>query len=134
MNIKEHIEAGHYAPFMGGPGIGIQTESSGTAQIFTSSCGGLYPIVGVVSVLSQGWVPMQWAANGAPYLCQPEYQLLPPPPRKVEVKAWAQVAPNGDIRSLKRCADSLPAVKNGRTVETLQDSIVELTGSYEEPW
>lgn len=132
MNIKEHLEAGHYERDECCAGWSVTLRNNSTAKVFTTKCGGSYPLVGVVSVIDRGWVVIKWAADGTPekdschWSCN--FDLLPPPPRKVKVTGWAVISRNGHIDcTFKERERAVTHVSPGHR-------IVELTGEYEEPW
>lgn len=134
MNIKEHIEAGHYERDEHCAGWSVTLRNNSAAKIFTTKCGGPYPLVGVVSVIDRGWETIKWAADGTPekgsshWSCN--FDLLPPPPRKVKVIGWAIISPSGVARRI--CAN--PHSSDVIGAPSLGDRVVELTGEYEEPW
>lgn len=135
MNILEHIKAGHYPTDEKGRAlVPMRTDAVATICAIDGPKRGR-PIIGFSKGTHAPPDTYDWPACGKfEASVDGHLDLLPPPPRKVKVTAWAQVAPTGDIRSLMRCHDMLPCVKNGRTEQTRQDFIIQLTGEYEEPW
>jgi len=124
MNIKEHIEAGHYPKDEKGRAL-VSMKNGETAVI----CATDNPYGGVPIV---GWCnsgPDSWGPNGVWKTGGDKRDLLPPPPRKVKVTRWLVVnchrieyGPYEDEDDAKATARHHGAI------------IVPLTGEYEEPW
>jgi len=130
MNIREHIDAGHY-----------DHDDKGRALVPTAS-------EGVVAVIAEtafrkncmlGWVippqdihPMKievhwWQEDGTPYVPVP--RLLPPPPRK-SVKHLCAVYARDD--TFHAGYDS--AAEAARVAELICGYVVLLSGEHEVPW
>ena len=124
MNIKQHLESGHYPKAFGGVTT-VATRSGSIAYIYTTKHHPDWPIVGGIEGESE---PYAWRPNGriAGDDSDDPRDLLPPAPRKREVKAWASVSSDGVIRVLK--------VNKGHLMTFPGDTLIELTGSYEEEW
>jgi len=122
MNIKKHIEAGHYPTDEKGRAL-VPMRDGPTATILATDVGDNWTVVG--HCLGQVY---RWNDIGISRSSEPGYagQLLPPPPRKVEVKRWAEVRLS-DRTVLVVFASSCIAAGHGNVM-------VELTGSYDEPW
>lgn len=116
MNIKEHIEAGHYPKDEKGRAL-VPMKNGRVVTIYaTEFAGG--PIAG-----ADGDDLEHWRENGHYHTEGGGYSgldLLPPPPRKVEVKAWVLLDQHGEINHFQ----TLPGLP----------PLIELTGSYEEEW
>jgi hypothetical protein len=136
MNIKEHIEAGHYPKDENGHYI-VPLRNGGLAWIYSTAHGRLndrWPIAG--SVCNEDCVNGSelrcWAADGSLLLSGSitESDLMPPGPRKVKVKRWG-----GFYRSE-------PGTLSGFIFESQIEAlgifgegmVVEFTGEYEEKW
>lgn len=126
MDIREHIEAGRYPKDEKGRAL-VPTRKGGTATILSTDLG-LY-IVAYYDGAARDWRPdgEHWGLFDN---CRDEllrlYDLLPPSPRKVEVKGYALVARDGRVAEVRTVIPDRLAVS--------QFQIVELTGSYEEEW
>ncbi len=122
MNIKEHIEAGHYPTTDGGMEI-VQTSEGLTVHIF-----GVHPDGRIAGWLSSGDVSAYtWnAAGGA--LQERGGDLLPPPPRKVTEVRWAAFNRHGRWVNSAPTREAL-AADEGRDVH-----LAEVTCTYELPW
>lgn len=116
MNIKEAIERGLYPKDEKGNSL-VPHSEGGHITVFSTSGLGDFPIIGWN--YKQAPNPNAWLANAT---C-----LLPPPPRKVKVKAYAVIV-----------SGHVPEVHANRSEAErhcgFKDQIVELTGEYEEPW
>jgi hypothetical protein len=125
MNIKEHIEAGHYERDDTGRAL-VPMRNGERATIYATDCPGNEPIVGVTKDTGAE----TWSAAGS-YTADrttTTLDLLPPPPRKVKVTAWALFARKADEVSVITLDPETAA--NWRTY----NEVVEITGEYEEPW
>jgi hypothetical protein len=128
MNIKQHIEAGHYPKDK--VGRSLVTMSNGVdVTIFATDFGDDQGLCIVGLVPGQKWA-RQWTANGErSHGVDQDMVLLPPAPRKVEVKALAIViAGTSTILGLRDPNNPPSGLAAGC------ERLVELTGSYEEPW
>lgn len=135
-SIKEHIEAGHYPKDEKGRALVPQRAPSGewVALIYATDLPGKWPILGrsFKRSVSDNTAPMQWDANGVGSGSMHEdWHLLPPPPRKVKVTAWASAVRGGTLNTLQfhKCFAERDAEAAGEGYR-----VVELTGEYEEPW
>lgn len=134
MNIREHIEAGHY-PLVddkGRPLVPIGCNRSAT--ICATDAPGKKPILGFIDGCGDVGMTCSyvlWDEHGNNTPSQPGacwVDIQPPPPRKVKVTAWAQVISGGG-RALywtKPEAEEACRDYGGR--------VVELSSEYEEPW
>lgn len=123
MNIKEHIEAGHYPKDE--KGRALVPMSDGTAVILMTDCPDRgRPILGYRLRTDYICEVLTWKECGEHY--GGNYDLLPPSPRKVEVKGYALVARDGRVAEVRTVIPDHLAVS--------QFLVVPLTGSYEEPW
>lgn len=132
MNIKEHIEAGHYPTDLKGRALVPMSEGRGIpATILATDVGDSWTIVGFC--LGQVY---RWNHNGADRGtdCPIIGHLLPPAPRKVKVTRWAvMMLPVADNISYGSCSSrELAEVALSQAVRPAV--IVELTGDVEEPW
>ncbi len=125
MNIKDHIESGHYQKDERGYSI-VPTRGGHEVVIVTTERRGQFPLVGWLDAASR---PLDWTKVGCVREGEGTFlDLLPPPPRKVKVTRYAIL-------------DSTMGNKFCTSVETRDDTklcrgefFVELTGEYEEPW
>lgn len=137
MNIKEHIEAGHYPTDEKGRAlvlIGDANEpdwNAGRATVLaTDGCTGEEIIARFPYARA-----CHWSADGRKSFPMPgrtdrAYTLLPPPPRKVEVKAWKLIV-NGKKVGL---TDDPELARHWRNGCVSGDELIELSGIHEEPW
>ena len=72
----------------------------------------------------------KWNLYGEDVAGHGDGDLLPPPPRTVPVVQWALMA--GDGRNIQGLTGSAEQADEWR--RTARRPVVELTGSYEEPW
>lgn len=137
MNIKEHIDAGHFPADKNGRAL-VPLLNGATAIIYMTDYD--HPdfpewcIVGRV-IGHEVMEPKCWRADGGYHTGAAQgswpLDLMPPPPRRIEVKEWAVVdRRNGQIIRTYR---NLAAVELN-TEGPLLSRVVELTGSFEEPW
>lgn len=125
VNIKDHIDAGHYAP---GKNL-VRMRNGEVALIYTTDHGGDWPIAGSIADGSflNGRGLFCWRDDGQITTTGPHaHDLMPPPSRKQQIIAWAIVDREGSILSLR---SSPPA-----GVATGIEQCVELTGEREVPW
>lgn len=133
MNIKQHLEAGHYPKDGRGHSI-VTTRNGDKYAIVRLDNAESYPLLGMkIDDLGRWWGFQNWNAAGVPPSAGVEHHLclLPPPPRKVKVQAVAHV--NGSIYCcLADTPESRATVARG--IITDGGHMVLLTGEYEEPW
>ena len=127
MNIKEHIEAGHYPLDDRGRAL-VPTRGGRVATIYATDHGAEgWPIIGRCDFGGLTWNEDGCLQSSAAHGCD----LLPPPPRKVEVTKFilhrfAKGAGYHMYDTREDAERAMRGILNGR--------VVELTGSYEEPW
>lgn len=133
MNIKEHIEAGHYAP---GARL-VPMRNGRIAVVYTTEHGGAWPIAG--SVADEGYVNGRglccWQANGriASSGDAPE-DLMPPPPRKMKVAAWAIIGrPSDAPYAIYKTGDAAKESQRNNWGEAVT-RIIFMMGEYSESW
>jgi hypothetical protein len=128
MNILDHINAGHYPRDEKGRAL-VPTRRGETATIYATDHPGRYPLAGRINDMCMQ--PATWTAEGdnKGWGCQP-HDLLPPAPRKVEVKRWLTMKPPESSPNWS-WTDREAAL---HWVDGDESLLVELTGSYEEPW
>jgi hypothetical protein len=131
MNIKEHIEAGHYPKDDKGRAL-VPVGCAKVATICATDAPGEKPILGFIrsddKLYQACWNAWDEHGNNCP--SQPRacwVDLLPPPPRKVKVLGWAILCPNKLPRAIYATENEAKAFAYGRPV-------VEMTGEHEEPW
>jgi hypothetical protein len=118
MNIKEHIEAGHYPnDALGRPQV-LGDDGCTWSIICTNKPYG-NPVVGFRN--SDGQIASFGLDQGPLSI-----RLLPPPPRKVKVKARLHIRDGWEYK-----ISHLSRVDGGKFKEGQE---VELTGEYEESW
>jgi hypothetical protein len=137
MNIKQHIEAGHYRSLTDHGNETVPTSDK-YRDAYITDVGAKY----ICGWLDKWDYACTWDHNGRLVsngimsaddgACSPH--LLPPAPRKVEVKAWGvfhgstmQGAFGSEQLARNMARDWMANWKQKATV-------VELTGSYEEDW
>lgn len=134
MNIREHIEAGHYPTDEKGRAL-VPMRNGKTATICATDC----PFGGGVV----GWDGddlNSWDGNGHYHegsVCLSRIDLLPPPPRKVPKRAWLLVRNGEDYDTTHNPATAemwRESIKRAEIDRTEGDLVVELTGEIEEPW
>lgn len=127
--IKEHIEQGHYErDSQGWALVPIKTDKPVCVVriIATTLPCSSWPIVGCYAPDGILQV-LRWNENG--YEMQHGPHLLPPPPRKVKVTAWALLG-DGD-QNFGATTDPGAAEEWRRK---WPGDVVELTGERERPW
>lgn len=118
MNILEHILAGHYPTDSKGRSLVPLAGNKGTLVVCATDRPGFCPILGFRAEDGRD-------DGDHPFSYYPDsHLLLPPPPRKVKVIAWALVDRSGKMVS----------VGTPKPAGTPWEMPVELTGEYEEPW
>lgn len=119
MSIKAHIEAGHYERDEKGRAL-VPRRDGGTLIVCATDRPGANPIVG-------------YSINTPETYCLAYYPdseaLLPPPPRKREVKAWVNIYDKGTGSVFHHTRDDAE-----RCAARDRIACVELTGSYTEEW
>lgn len=131
MNIKQHIEAGHYPTDSKGRAL-VPVIGGATATICATDAPGARPVIGFIRGPKSTDTVCEclWTAEGVHNIPAGAWvDLLPPPPRKVEVKGWMIVNRFG--KSVRITDTSRESITNDMRDG---DTLVELTGSYEEPW
>lgn len=134
MNIRDHIEAGHYERDEHGRAL-VPMQDGETATILA--------VIGESDWCLWGWRsgawpkrPLAWDKHGQLDTCSTpcNWHLLPPSPRKVKVTRWVLMKTDtdgiwrdhfDDRHAAEMCAACYPGSKW---------TPVELTGEYEEPW
>ena len=127
MNIKEHIEAGHYPKDSLKRAI-VPMRAGGFAVIYATNAPGDAPLVGFIGQEENRSRPDgEWKIDGSRCGWGEPWDLIPPPPRKAKVSEWALIR-EGRVwtwyqteEKARRCAHD-------------GDQIVLMTGEYEEPW
>jgi hypothetical protein len=139
MNVKDHIEAGHYPKSNGEWPILVLTRGGNTAYIYTTRHHPDWPIVGGIEGESE---PFAWRSNGRitratgdgrDYEHDDPRDLLPPPPRKVKVTRYAVMISVPDNKCHATFAQRNMAEQEAAH---MRDGavVIELTGEYEERW
>jgi hypothetical protein len=127
LSIKDHIEAGHYPKDDKGRAL-VPTRNGPTVTIYATDYGkpdDEFPILA-----GCGREPDRWRANGLYYGGhESSRDLLPPAPRKVEMKRWFTLEASPHSNWMWTSYEGAL-----RWVDGDKSRIVELTGSYEEPW
>lgn len=130
MNIKEHIEAGHYPTDDKGRAI-VPTDGGGPITIYATDHGSAYPICGRHPACEHAET---WTACGQNF--DGNGDLLPPPPRKVKVTRWLlkETTPCVGETSLFPSRDAAEAHLRSAMVNPEWWHLIEMTGEYEESW
>jgi len=131
MNIKEHIDAGHYPKDEKGRAL-VPMRCGRTATILATDLPfGHFRIIGHI-----GDSVTQWMPCGHQYSDERERpaDLLPPPPRKVKSMATLCIPMRDGKRDIHRVTEVLlgDCTENGGYNKEWK--YVLLTGEYEEPW
>ncbi len=132
MNIKQHIEANHYPRDEKGRAL-VPTNGGFTAVICATDKPGPRPILGWVPTPARATsIEVAWHDDGS-LQGMGTCNLLPPAPRKVEVKAWGVLAeiPGTDEYRVVHVAQTQHAAQQWGCSG---QPCIALTGSYEEPW
>jgi hypothetical protein len=130
MNIKQHIEAGHYPKDEKGRAIVPTTDPNEEAVIAATDAPGQWVLMGWVrqkagpDMSQASWWPT--GAKGS----HASIPLLPPAPRKVTVRFWIEIERDTGFKSSVWRSDE----PSGGVRPRPGCVIVELTGSYDEPW
>ncbi len=128
MNIKEHIEAGHYPRDEKGRAL-VPTDLGGCAVIAATDAPGVATMIGWWDDEAGTETQMVWREDGAWWRSwsaenKNRPHLLPPPPRKVPMKAWVLFNSKGQpFNVFDKPHDPSPGM-----------FFVEMTGEREEPW
>lgn len=129
MNIKAHIEAGHYPTDEKGRAL-VPMKNGATVIVYATDA----PCVPEAIVgYRRNFGPCTWSAEGHWHTSGGGYSpndLLPPAPRKVAVKAWALNNIHGAMLAL---TDDPVRAKSWPTVGVGYFAVA-LSGEYEEPW
>lgn len=134
MNIKEHIEAGHYPLDEKGRAL-VPMLHGGHAEegiVISTDVPGPYPIVVAEKSAPSGYEVSLHNEFGE---CigkrsGQDLKILPPSPKKVKVSGWAAFTCRGTrIGTFDQEHDAHACSKHYPDYR-----IVELTGEYEEPW
>lgn len=131
MNIKDHIEAGHYPKDDRGRAL-VPMRCGEIATIYATDYAGRWPILGTIGRGAPSlWLETGVGAGGM----VDDWFLTSPPPRKVKVTRWALMyLPL--VRN--RCHSTFDTESDAhREVGHFKDGevvIVPLTGEYEQPW
>lgn len=128
MNIKEHIDAGHY-PVQGQ----VTLHNGSTAMIYTTDHpDSNFPIIGAVPRLNNEWGIKSWRVDGTAKLGGSGYNILPPANRRVPVRAFVVVGPDMQVREL--VATEEEAVRHASDGGWGPGCVAaELTGEIEQP-
>lgn len=123
MNIREHIEAGHYPKDEKGRAL-VPMRAGGTAVIVATDLPHeIFPIFGWTAAMG---TQRQWQAGGRNSLSgEGAHDLLPPPPHKVKVTGKIRYT-NGDFAVWDFHS------KPGRMWKEGEE--VSFATEYEEPW
>lgn len=128
MNIKQHIEAGHYPKDEKGRAL-VPMGSGRTAIIYCTD----HPPKGTNYSCIIGRDPSAsiraWDCHGQNEGYHTD-NLLPPPPRKREVKRYLVVGPGYERGPYTERIDAECVTRSSHP----SGRIVELTGSYEQEW
>lgn len=130
MNIREHIEAGHYPTDDKGRAL-VPTDKLGVFVILAADLPSDWCIAGYGGDGADIRL-CRWNLNGYEFCHGPH--LLPPPPRKVKVTRYVVVHRNyvdPNAFATYREANDWAGKNYSRP---LGARIVELSGEYEEPW
>ncbi len=123
MNIREHIEAGHYPTDDKGRAL-VPMRNGKTATIFGTDFSDYYPLAGRYFIYDQRPFLGTWRADGQAGCDGPgRNDLLPPPPRKVKVTAKLRHTPTGWV------VEEVVRERGGEIPQSLF-----LADEYEEPW
>jgi len=130
MNILQHIEAGHYPKDEKDRAI-VPMRSGGRATILATDRDAFSgpdrePIIGMVE---NGSVFSWWECGEHSRRMPSDCDLLPPTPRKVEVKRYL-------VPCTSRYAEAtfISATAADEYANEALSRVVVLTGSYEKPW
>lgn len=132
MNIKEHIDQGHYPTDDKGRPL-VPTDSGGVAVIGDTNAMDGNCMLGWMRGHSHdinnciGW----WQDDGTPYT--PVRRLLPPPPRKRKIVRYGIIDRGGRFMSCLTYDTQQEAEAVARN-NTTMDCTIELSGEHEVPW
>lgn len=128
MNIKEHIEAGHYPTDDKGRALVPMRNGTPVPVLATDIEDGSFQIIG----FRPGYGAAMWTAEGrfhAHTSGNSPYDLFAPLPRKVKVARWlVHCTPRYPEATFSRRADA-----EAYAIEA-ESRLIQLTGEYEEPW
>jgi|SRR5882757_6310865 len=142
MNVKEHIESGHYPKDDKGRALVMTRDGLMMVIVATDCPAHMQPVLTVSARPILGWLSagphshtQLWDEDGRVY---PDGQmngdLLPPPPRKVEVKWVARLDVKNNIICYCQIDNPVNRAEVSANVMQYGGQMVLLTGSYEEPW
>ena len=123
MNIKEHIDRGHYPKDAKGRAL-VPTRGGKIATIYATDLN--YEDQPIVGVREHEDVAT-WCADGRYRTKDSELDLLPPPPRKVKETGFLLLRAGGGYAFWRSQAEMEHCRRPG-------DTCVVMTGEYEEPW
>lgn len=131
MNIKEHIEAGHYLKNQKGqPRIQLSGPGGMYATILSTDGPANTPIVGYTDFPTA----TMWRCDGTHSGTVSTLALLPPAPRKVKVTRWGVFEMRGGVGFITSYGEREGAERLAALEPALKRIIIPLTGEYEEPW
>lgn len=127
MNIKEHIEAGHYPKDEKGRAL-VPTRGSGTYTIVCTDRPGMRPIMGFAPACCDSI--QSWKEDGAADSDPGHWDILPPPPRKDELERLRELqamADRGDLGILEAVRRHLPSLlASARRAQKMEEALREL--------
>lgn len=131
MNIKEHIQAGHYPVDEKGRAL-VPMRNGATATVYTVQHGDPWPIAG--SFKDDGFINgfslVCWQADGRiSSSSEAPRDLMPPALRKVRVVAWALVGKQSG--SVFRCVTDEEEAREYPSIRDGTWRVVPLVGEYE---
>jgi len=122
VNIKEHIEAGHYPKDEKGRAL-VPMKSGRQLVVTATDKPGPCPIIGWVEGINHAF---GWYGDSE--------DLLPPPPRKVKVMAYTVLTRGNTGKYETSGLFFNRSEAGGHNCGASGLGIVTLTGEYEEPW
>ncbi len=130
MNIKEHIEAGHYPKDEKGRAL-VPVGCDCVATICATDAPGSKPLLGFIASVGNTTPWCMWDEHGNNTPSQPRacwVDLLPPPSRKVTEVRWAAFNRHG---RWVNSASSRTALVDDEGSDAF---LAEVTCTYELPW
>jgi hypothetical protein len=133
MNIRQHIDAGHYPKDEKGRAL-VTMQSGGVAVIYATDHPTAWCITGREQ--SQGILGHTWNEDGShegEADSPSTLDLLPPLRRKEIIKAWAV---RGETHVIDHFHDEARARAYAATFKSKHGvaTVIELTGEYEQEW